>query len=196
MSAKVAVDTAGMVGFGGLRGERDRWMRGYTVSSFAATLAIAVLAASHNLSNAPKQDDYSLYTRDLDRSGGSVADDSVVLQFAHAAPNASRLDVYMITTERSVVISRYVSTLNLAEASAPFELALERGDQAAEGAMLTGKVVIELRAADAGQTLYKSDAFEITEQSRVLLAIVSTVDQRAAPIELVSVGGATRLSVQ
>jgi hypothetical protein len=115
----------------------------------------------------------------------SVEDGKVVLQFAHAAPNAPRLDVYVTAAEAGITISRYVATLGLGEASVPLELTLARhyeGDS-----LLTGEVVIEVRARGAGRVVYRSPEISVVERHRVLFAIGDARGEAGAPMRLVSV---------
>lgn len=123
-----------------------------------------------------------------------VADDKVVLQFAHAAPEAPQLDVYVTAPqaggtvpEPGVTVSQYVATLNITEASAPLELSLTRdADDLDDDSALTGEVIVELRAVGSAQLLYESEEILVAEQTRMLFTITHTNGPGPSVMKLVS----------
>lgn len=117
----------------------------------------------------------------------SVDDDKVVLQFVHAATNASQVDVYVTLPQAGIVIPQYVATLNMTEASAPLELALTRdADDLDDDSSLAGDLTIELRAAGSSDTLFKSDAVTVSEQARMLFTVANNIASGPSAIKIVS----------
>ena len=123
----------------------------------------------------------------------SVADDKVVLQFAHAATNAPQVDVYVTLPQAGVTVSQFVATLNMAEASPPLELSLTRdADELDQDSLLSGRLTIELRAVGTSDTLFKTEAVSVSEQTRLLFTVANSVGPGPSAIRLVTLaGGAT-----
>lgn len=117
----------------------------------------------------------------------SVADDKVVLQFAHAATNAPQVDVYVTLPQAGISASQYVATLNMTEASAPLELTLTRDpDDLDDDTSLSGDLTVELRAVGSSQTLFMSDAVTVSEQARILFTVANNVAPGPSAIKIVT----------
>lgn len=123
----------------------------------------------------------------------SVAEDKVVLQFAHAATNAGQMDVYITLPQAGISASQYVTTLSMTEASAPLELTLTRDpDDLDEDSSLSGDLTVELRAVGSSQTIFKSNAVTISEQVRVLFTVANNVAPGPSVVKVVSlINGST-----
>jgi hypothetical protein len=122
-----------------------------------------------------------------------VADDKIALQFADAAPNASQVDVYVTLPQAGVTAAQFVATVNLGEASAPLELTLVRdADDLDDDSTLTGELIVELKTAGSGTTLFKTNKITVSEQSRLLFTVANSNAPGPSTIKLVSlIGGST-----
>jgi hypothetical protein len=117
----------------------------------------------------------------------AVADDKVVLQFAHAATNAPQVDVYVTLPQAGISASQYVATLNMTEASAPLELTLTRDpDDLDDDTSLSGDLTIELRAVGSSETLFKSNAVTASEQARILFTVANNLAPGPSGIKIVT----------
>jgi hypothetical protein len=117
----------------------------------------------------------------------SVADDKVVLQFAHAATNAPQVDVYIKLPQAGVSAFQYIATLNMTEASAPLELTLTRDpDDLNDDTSLSGDLTVELRAVGSSEALFKSDAVTVSEQARILFTVANNVAPGPSAIKIVT----------
>lgn len=122
--------------------------------------------------------------------GEAVADDKVVLQFAHGAPNAPQVDVYVTMPQAGITVSQFVATLNMTEASAPLELALTRDpDDLDDDGALYGELFIELRAVGSSQAIFKTATVTVAEQTRILYTIANSVAPGPSAIKMVSLIG-------
>lgn len=118
---------------------------------------------------------------------GSVANDKVVLQFAHAATSAPQVEVYVLLAEAGVTVPQFVATVNVEEASAPLELTLTRSaDELDTDTSLTGDLVVELRAVGSGQALFVTREVSVSEKSRYLFTIADSTAPGPATIKLVN----------
>jgi hypothetical protein len=160
---------------------------GVTIDPVGRTLPAFVESTPYTLIAYGKRADPHVFALEAWGQRDSVAGGNVILQFAHAAPNTPRIDVFVTAAEAGTTISRYVASLSLTEASIPLELTLRRDPyDVISDSMLVGTVVIELRSSASGETLYRSSEINVVERHRTLFAIADGERAGEAGVRLVT----------